>query len=101
METDTKRLQDKALELDGIAKNREADLAETSQAYEAAYNDLLRSKYELSLLSQQKLDAMREYDLLLTEQKQLQRRSESELEKHRILMRQLYKYEAKSRQTDS
>ena len=87
METDTRRLQEKALELDRIAKNRETDLAETSQAYEAAYNDLLRSKYELSLLSQQKLDAMREYDLLLTEQKQLQRRSESELEKHRILMR--------------
>ena len=83
-----------------IADMREFDLRRTSEAYEAAHFDLLRSREEQSRLQDEKQNFARALDLKLAEKNELVRRSEQELNRNRNLTANFYDFEAKTRASE-
>ena len=79
---------------------RDFDLRRTSEAYEAAHFDLLRSREEQSRLQDEKQNFARALDLKLAEKNELVRRSEQELNRNRNLTANLYDFEAKTRSSE-
>ncbi len=66
-----------------IAEIKEFDLRRTSDAYEAAKMDLMKSRDELARLHEEQVNLSRALDLKMAEKSDLVRRSEQELGRNR------------------
>ena len=97
---DLYKAQERAADLSRQADAREFELRRTSEAYEAAAADLLRSRDELARGNDESGQQSRALDLKMTEKSELVRRSEGELARNRDLTANLYDLEAKNRGTD-
>jgi hypothetical protein len=69
--------------LSKIAEIKEFDLRRTSDAYEAAKMDLMKSRDELARLHEEQVNLSRALDLKMAEKSDLVRRSEQELGRNR------------------
>lgn len=94
------KLQERAAELSKIAEMRESDLRRTSEQYEAAHLDLLKSRDEQARLHDEQQNFSRQLDMKLAEKNDLARRSDQELGRNRGLTTNLYDFEAKTRATE-
>jgi len=97
---DLYKAQEKAADLSKLADAKEFDLRRTTEAYEKAHADLLRSRDENNFASDEQAQQSRALDLKMQEKSDLVRRSEGELGRNRETSAQLYDLEAKSRTTD-
>lgn len=82
------------------ADAREFELRRTTEAYEAAAADLMRSRDEQARNTDEAGQLSRALDLKMTEKSELVRRSEGELARNRDYSANLYDLEAKGRAAD-
>jgi hypothetical protein len=97
---DLYKAQERATELAKQADAREFELRRTTEAYEAAAADLMRSRDEHARNVDEASQLTRALDLKMTEKSELVRRSEGELGRNRDLSANLYDFEAKGRAAD-
>lgn len=97
---DLYKAQERATELAKQADAREFELRRTTEAYEAAAADLMRSRDEHARNTDEASQLSRALDLKMTEKSELVRRSEGELARNRDLSATLYDLEAKGRAAD-
>ncbi len=97
---DLYKAQERATELAKQADAREFELRRTTEAYEAAAADLMRSRDEHARNVDEAGQLSRALDLKMTEKSELVRRSETELARNRDLSANLYDFEAKGRACD-
>lgn len=97
---DLYKAQERATETAKQADAREFELRRTTEAYEAAAADLMRSRDEQARNSDEASQLTRALDLKMTEKSELVRRSECELARNRDFSANLYDLEAKNRATD-
>lgn len=97
---DLYKAQERATELAKQADAREFELRRTTEAYEAASGDLMRSRDEQARNNDESAQQTRALDLKMTEKSELVRRSEGELGRNRDLSAGLYDLEAKGRAAD-
>ena len=94
---DLYKAQERATELAKQADAREFELRRTTEAYEAAAADLMRSRDEQARNTDEASQLTRALDLKMTEKSEMVRRSEGELARNRDLSANLYDLEAKGR----
>jgi len=94
------KAQERATELAKQADAREFELRRTTEAYEAAAGDLMRSRDEHARNIDEASQLTRALDLKMSEKSELVRRSEGELARNRDLSANLYDFEAKGRAAD-
>jgi len=97
---DLYKAQERSADLSRQADAREFELRRTTEAYEAAATDLLRSRDELARNNDEAGQQSRSLDLKMNEKSEMVRRSEGELARNRDLAATLYDLEAKNRGTD-
>ena len=94
------KAQERAADLSKQADAREFELRRTTDAYEAAAADLMRSRDEQARNNEEGAQLTRALDLKMTEKSELVRRSEGELSRNRDLSANLYDLEARGRAAD-
>jgi len=97
---DLYKAQERATELAKQADAREFELRRTTEAYEAAAADLMRSRDEQARNTDESSQLTRALDLKMQEKAELVRRSEGELARNRDYTANLYDVESKNRATD-
>ena len=94
------KAQERAADLSKQADAREFELRRTTEAYEAAAADLMRSRDDQARNNEEGAQLTRALDLKMTEKSELVRRSEGELGRNRDLSANLYDLEARGRAAD-
>ena len=94
------KAQERAADLGKQADAREFELRRTTEAYEAAAADLMRSRDDQARNNEEGAQLTRALDLKMTEKSELVRRSEGELGRNRDLSANLYDLEARGRAAD-
>ena len=94
---DLYKAQERSTETAKQADAREFELRRTTEAYEAAAADLMRSRDEQARNTDEASQLTRALDLKMTEKSELVRRSEGELARNRDYSANLYDFESKGR----